>query len=251
MKIHEYIPTYTEYRAILRRLKACGKLMNFHQAMHSDRFVILRHDVEYSIRKAVEMARIEQQEEVRATYFIQIGSPAYNALCSENIDMMREIVALGHEIGLHYRQPDEMQQPDHEAAIRRQLSILGSELGMNLDLYSVHIPKNETEYDRYRVPSALNAYGNHFFHRFGRATKPVLYISDSELKWNYGYPDSDTLRRENRIQILIHPYGWSDERRTPMGTFKMLTQTKMAEIHVCFMNEFHPYIELLKGTIQE
>lgn len=251
MKPPDYIPTYTEYRAILRRLKDTGKLMNFHQAMQSEKFVILRHDVEYSIRKAVEMARIEKQERVRSTYFIQIGSPAYNALCSENIAMMREIVSLGHDIGLHYRQPDGWQQPDHEAAIRRQLSILGSELGMNLDLYSVHIPKSETEYDRYRVPGALNAYGKWFFHRFGRATKPVLYISDSELKWNYGYPDAQTLNKEDRIQILIHPYGWSDEHRDPMSTFKMLAQAKTAEINVCFMNDFHPFMELLKGMIQE
>lgn len=251
MKTPEYMPTYSEYRAILRRLKACGKLMNFHQAMQADRFVILRHDVEYSIRKAVEMARIEHEEGVRATYFIQIESPAYNALCSENIDMMREIVALGHEIGLHYRQPDGWQQTDHEAAIRLQLSILGSELGMNLDTYSIHIPKDETEYDRYHVPGALNAYSKRFFHRFGRDTKPVLYISDSELKWNYGYPDAPTLNKQDRVQILIHPFGWSDDRRTPMSTFKMLTQLKKAELQVCFINEFRPYMDLLKGMVQE
>lgn len=57
----EYRPNYTEYKKILEAIKASGKLMDYLEAKDSsDGFLVLRHDVEFSMERAYRMAQIEE-----------------------------------------------------------------------------------------------------------------------------------------------------------------------------------------------
>ena len=57
-----YKPSYDEYRKILKNIKASGKLMDYKDALNADEFLILRHDVEFSLERAYRMAQIEACE---------------------------------------------------------------------------------------------------------------------------------------------------------------------------------------------
>jgi hypothetical protein len=62
----------------------------------------LRHDVDVSLKKAVELAEIEADKNLHSTYYILLTSPFYNALSDSNIQRIQTIRELGMGIGLHY-----------------------------------------------------------------------------------------------------------------------------------------------------
>ena len=61
-----------------------------------ERFVVLRHDVDRCPERSLQMARVEHDLGVCASYYFRIVP------CSNHPDVIRSIVALGHEIGYHY-----------------------------------------------------------------------------------------------------------------------------------------------------
>ena len=60
------------------------------------RFVILRHDVDLKAENSLVTARIEHQLGIKASYYFRMVEQ------SNKPEIIREIVALGHEIGYHY-----------------------------------------------------------------------------------------------------------------------------------------------------
>ena len=64
--------------------------------------VLWRHDVDYSVHRAVVLARLEAELGARATYFLTLHSDLYNVLEPAVLVRAREIAALGHWIGLHF-----------------------------------------------------------------------------------------------------------------------------------------------------
>lgn len=237
----KYIATYDEYKALLGQLKETGKLMSFKKALHSDSFIVLRHDVEYSLDKAARMAVIEYEAGVKSTYFVQIESPAYNALSPDNYQRIQIILRTGHKVGLHYRQQLTLNRRKNEYAIAKQMEVLGNAIGQQVSLFSVHIPDGGTDYQNYKIPGAVNAYAQPFFRRFGEPGDDVLYISDSELHWNYALPTAEVFEANKRIQLLVHPYGWDDRQRTPAEIFTEMAEEKAKDLIACFRTDYRPY----------
>src|SRR5690349_9452766 len=95
--------TYRSYAGLLRHIREVGRpIVPLRDTPPAGPFVILRHDVDYSIPKARDMARVEQTEGVRSTYMVLLTAPYYNLLQAENLHAVRDIASMGHEIGLHY-----------------------------------------------------------------------------------------------------------------------------------------------------
>ncbi|MGM0573382.1 MAG: hypothetical protein ACQESL_06430, partial [Bacteroidota bacterium] len=59
-------------------------------------FCLLRHDVDRKPRQALDMAKLEHQMGVQATYYFRMKR------CSFNENIIKQIASLGHEIGYHY-----------------------------------------------------------------------------------------------------------------------------------------------------
>lgn len=60
------------------------------------KFLIVRHDVDEIASNALQMAKVEHELGVRATYFFRIVKQ------SNRPEILREIASMGHEIGYHY-----------------------------------------------------------------------------------------------------------------------------------------------------
>ncbi len=62
----------------------------------SNQFIILRHDVDLNPSRALNMAKIEHQYDIKATYYFRYMPFTFN------INIIKSISKMGHEIGYHY-----------------------------------------------------------------------------------------------------------------------------------------------------
>ncbi|MDA9891476.1 hypothetical protein N9D47_02500 [Planktomarina temperata] len=59
-------------------------------------WIAIKHDVETNVKKALEIAKIEKKYNIKATYFVQ------SYLLSDNIELLKSISDMGHEVSYHY-----------------------------------------------------------------------------------------------------------------------------------------------------
>ena len=70
--------SHKEYIHILDWVKNNYNIMKFSDVTPStDSFCVIRHDVEYSIYRAYQLAKVEQNEGVKSTYLFQIKNNCY------------------------------------------------------------------------------------------------------------------------------------------------------------------------------
>ena len=236
--------SYDEYIKILDAIKATGKAKCFEEAEQEDEFVVIRHDIEFSIERAYQMALIEAKYGILSTYFVQIGNNAYNALSNANVCKIKEIHSMGHRIGLHYRQAE-----DEIGELKKQIEILKAGTNIPIKAFSTHRPKPDTKYDKYEIEGTINAYGAKFFKKVSNIAeiteRDTKYISDSKFRWNYGDPKRLDHRK---IQILIHPFQWFEEECSMKECFRRITTEKNKELRQTYRNEFARYEEVESGS---
>ena len=198
--------TYNEYLLILKLIKP--RLSSFKLPMSED-FVLMRHDVEFDISRAFELAKIESEHGAKSTFFFQVLSSAYNPFSTVNKNIIREIKDLGHDVGLHfYVTHIEAGNIDqlHEQ-LNTQKTLFEEGLNMDCNSFSYHRPpKWVLEIRNNEISGMINAYGPSFF-EFSPNPKEIIYLADSQHKWAYGYP-LDHLSSA-KIQILTHPDEWT------------------------------------------
>lgn len=234
--------TYQAYDRLCKAAKETGKVMNYKEAATAESFLILRHDIEFSVRKAYRMAEIEASHGLSATYFVQIGNNAYNGISDENAMILREIHGMGHDIGLHYRQNEN----NAELEIPWQAGILEAVLGIPIDSFSCHRARGD--YDKIRVDGMINAYAEPFFYRTDSPeTAPTRYVSDSKYLWRFGEPE-DALSAD-RAQLLTHPFQWGDEDRDLESVFSDLRKESQCSLFWAFKGEYARFAEIERKFI--
>lgn len=90
--------TLKKYEELLEAIPRSYTVAEF-LTKNPKRAVILRHDVDRSAKKALEMAKLEAKHHKKATYYFRVKT--YDR------DTISQIKALGHEVGYHYEVLDE------------------------------------------------------------------------------------------------------------------------------------------------
>lgn len=251
----EFQPSYDVYRSIIRDIKATGKGMSFTDAIGKEEFVIMRHDVEFSIERAYQMSLVESEEDFNSTYFVQITNNSYNAFSKKTIDLMRDMASRGHTIGLHYHLNGQLDPVLVRDGVRDQLRIMSEMLGMEVNTYSFHRPVKEVYYYEISIPYTINAYSKEFF-TFAENVKEddvleVKYIADSKHRWNYGFPNYETLMKHKKVQILIHPFSWTEQGYDNLRNFETLIREKQEALIDTLDEEFLRFREVRKEIEKE
>ena len=71
--------TYDAYENLISKLQKHGyQFASYYDYKSFEKSVIMRHDIDYSLQKSVELAEFENQLGIQSTYFILISSPFYN-----------------------------------------------------------------------------------------------------------------------------------------------------------------------------
>ncbi len=167
---------------------------------------ILRHDCDNDLVAARDLARIEAELGVRATYFVMTRSALYNLLAPPVSALVREIVALGHRLGLHFDEAPCRDLGPEEVAHRvdRERDLLGNEFGQRIDIVSFHQPSPRVLANEIRL-KCRNTYDR-------RDMNGLHYISDSNLRFRGESPVECFRRREHRLlHLLLHPEWWTPE----------------------------------------
>ncbi len=174
--------------------------------LEKDVSFFFRHDVDISLKKAVEMAEFESKNGIKSTYYILLSSPYYNALEAENLQRIRTLRELGMNIGLHYDNSIKVQDANQcSSEIIIQLGILQHHIG-ELEEKSVtfHKPFRGADINGETVNllNLSNIYSPNFDRRF-------KYISDSGHNWREN--PYDIINTNNMVHINTHPEWYNNE----------------------------------------
>ena len=174
-----------------------------------------RHDVDFSPQRALAMAKMESERNIVATYYVQPSSRFYSIFEPEIIAILREISAMGHEIGLHF-DPSIYPKGDLVSRLRLETNLLSDLSCSEVATFSLH---NPTTYDT-SIFSDISVDG------LINGTSPTLrehytYCSDSNGIWRFT-PLIDVLLEPSitSVYILTHPVWWTVDDMVPREKVK-------------------------------
>ena len=224
--------SYNEYKNIIKLVNSHLPILDFSDITETtDKFCVLRHDIEFSIDRAYELAKIEKDLGVVSTYTVQVRNNTYNAFSEKNIDLIKRIKDLGHHIGLH-QNPPLMGLDKLTTYVNTDIQMLEYYYGFYIDRFAFHRPKKEYLKEYFQLPNKINCYDKKFFHYFEE--KPdklnVVYLSDSNHQWKFGYPLDYDFSKVDKLQLLTHPYSWTEVGRDNYGNYLQLIKERNEEL---------------------
>ena len=191
------------YRELLEAARAGGyRWAAFdHEPAPGDLF--LRHDVDLSLEAALELAQLEHDLDVRATYFLMTESVFYNLESGAGRRAVGELRNLGHAVGLHAVHPR-------------------AQLDERFDpVLAWHNP--DPEYIHEPVDGAVNVMHPPWFAH-------GAYRSDSNAHWREGCPHEELAAGSfDWLQLLVHPEIWVYDGETMRETMLSMLEAKRRE----------------------
>lgn len=179
--------------------------------------IFLRHDVDYSLPMAVELAEINRSLGVAGTFCILLRSHIYNPLSAWSIDAVRRLRECGQHVALHYAAPPRLPASDGELAklILSDFEVLRGSVPDLLPAFAWHNPTPELieRGKALEVPGLVNLYG-------GRFVNDMVYVTDSNMRHSVAeFSDLLTSGRHAQLHLLFHPLIWVAGGRTMLEVF--------------------------------
>jgi hypothetical protein len=201
--------TIDRYRQLIELARSNGFVfVAFDSIFPSDgRIVLWRHDVEFSPHVALRMAKMEVAAGVKATYFFQLHSEFYNVLEKEVSQIVAQINALGHDIGLHFDSHYfNIQSEDQlEDYLAMDAAYFNRVYDLQIRAFSFH---NTTPFilscEQKKYAGLINVYSRDLKQQFA-------YCADSTGFWRYERLE-EVLNNPaiKRLQVLTHDAMWSE-----------------------------------------
>ena len=102
MKIHNEDFTLESYSELIQLAKTKYQFISYSELHDTERFILWRHDCDFSLNRSLKLAQIEHDLGVKTTYFLNPHSEFYNIMERNQSDIIEHIIGLGHDIGLHF-----------------------------------------------------------------------------------------------------------------------------------------------------
>jgi hypothetical protein len=184
------------YRELLQAAQAGGySWASFdHDPQPGDLF--LRHDVDLSLEAALEIARVEQELDAQATYFLMTESVFYNLESTVGVAALEELRSLGHAVGFHPVHPHTDFDDRFDA------------------VFTWHNP--DPEFIAEPIDGAVNVMAPPYF-------APDHYRSESNQNWRGDCPHEDLAAGTYPwVQLNTHPVIWTYDGATMRETMDAL-----------------------------
>lgn len=176
----------------------------------SKKYIMLRHDVDFSLFYAEKMSIVEWSENISSTYFLHMNSEFYNVLNKDSMDHIHKILENGHEVGLHYDirfiPITEYAYHDIEFVVR-QVRLLEELFDTKIRAICLHAG---SEHGQVNWPIT----NGEMFERYGFTDVSMQdgqqkYLSESGQYWREGCM-CQKINKFDKLLILTHPIWWSD-----------------------------------------
>ncbi len=194
------------------------QVVDFSHATPESRHLLLRHDVDMCLRRAVRLAEVEAELGVSASYFILVNTEMYNIGSNAGRQSLRRLLDLGHEVGLHF-DAAHVRENDLDTLTRevdRESSILEMQMGHPVRVVTFHRPARWLIGHAASLSGRIHGYQPRYFEHMG-------YCSDSAGAFRYHAPlDHPAVQEGRALQLLTHPIWWVAE--PDEGTFAKLAR---------------------------
>lgn len=225
--------SYQHYYEILDNFKKRGYSFGSFDKENIGKTVYLRHDLDHSIEKAVNMADIERTAGAKATYCLRLASPFDNIFYKKNQESIKKILDRGHDLALHFER-ESWNGLDIEAEIFSQIKLLNMYFPVK-KIVSFHRPQEDTFNKSFK--GFVNTYDKSYF-------EDVIYLSDSTGHWRSGCPCSH--KEEGNYQILTHPVWWGREEGESCDHLHNFMREKMYEWDQIYYDDNPFYTKRIK-----
>ncbi len=223
--------TLEKYKQLVAALKESGyEFQTFESYLQNPvkKTVILRHDVDAKAKNALTIAKIEQEAGIKSSYYFRVKQ-------RNKVELIKQIVTLGHEIGYHYEDLS-LAGGDEQKALKH----FEKQLAYFRQFYPVQtICMHGSPMSKYDNRSLWKKYS---YQDFGIIGEPyfdvdfnkVLYLTDTARLWNgqkYNIRDKvktlfeqkfrttdeiiETVKNNAlpaQIMITTHPQRWTDNK---------------------------------------
>lgn len=203
-------------------------MRDFFNGARSDRFLILRHDIDYTIYPAYDLAKLEYDHGIKSTYYVRYTKKVLN------YNLIKKIEDMGHEIGYHYETMDKA-RGDYAVAIKTFEQELDD---MRKYCRIATIAMHGNPLSRLDNRDLWKKYNFRAFGILGEAYLSVnfnelTYLSDSGRSWDVKYKVHDTICQDHprvsvkntdrlmdliksghidKLYVLTHPIHWSKSK---------------------------------------
>lgn len=197
----------------------------------SGKIIVLRHDVDKLPLNSLQLAEIEHSLGLKATYYFRIVPE------SRDVEIMKKIAALGHEIGYHYEEMD-LAFKKQRSEVRGQGSEVGKDelVDLALEIFEDNIEKFREIYPIRTIcmhGSPLSKYDNkdlwrkYNYRDYGIMAEPyfdvdydkVFYITDTGRAWN---------KAESSVRDKVNS-GFNLNIKSTQHMIELFNQNKMPE----------------------
>lgn len=167
--------------------------------LKNDSQLILRHDVDFDLRAAYQIAKIENNLNINSTFFFLLRGDFYNLLNDDNYNYVKKIKSFGHNITLHY---DTSIYKDSKRELCNEVKIFEDFFNTKVNIISIHRPSEDFLKNPNGYFEITNTYENKFF-------KDIKYFADSGGRFRFGNPlESKEFHTRHNIQLVTHPIWW-------------------------------------------
>lgn len=219
--------TEASYTGIVRSARERYAFEPFSGGSPDRPHVLWRHDVDFSVHRAVALARIEADEGARATYLLSVTSPFYNVLEPAILSRIRAIAGLGHWLGLHFdlgAHPEARSPQALTAKLAFERGLLSEMVERPIDVVSFHNPgaTGADALDADELAGMANAYGSRIKDRYA-------YVSDSNGYWRHErLADVIESAQHERLHVLTHPEWWQTKPMSPRARLERCLEGRTA-----------------------
>ena len=165
----------------------------------------IRHDVDFSLKKALEFAKFEYSIGIKSNYFILLNGEYYNPFSPESIDYIEKIRQLGHNIQAHIDlepMPNDITQQGIIIESLVNASQLCGEFESTMVTWHKPATGVKPTYDLVKGLQLSNLIDPNM-------NKTWKYISDSGMNWRED--PINAVRNNKYLHINLHPVWYSQK----------------------------------------
>lgn len=204
----------TKYLNLLKFFTDRGYNYVSYKNYKTKKCIILRHDIDFDLDYAHELAKINYKKKIIAHFFLIPNSVYYNLFEDNNLKIINDILKMGHIIGLHYNDSKILN-------FNQQFAILKKTNKKISNVFSIHkFGSNKTKIlkDRY-----VNLYSKKYINK---------YFADSGGSFRFGSPTKQIsiLKNKESFQLNLHPVWWKFKFKNHKKIFDQVIKKKIISV---------------------